>query len=65
MFKIKPTILPLIARVIIPKMMFVNGIIAKIKLIIQSKPKYALFDAILISPFISREVKHSKYAIAY
>ena len=53
-FKIPPRMLPLENLTTMPKIQLVNGIIAKIKLIIQGKPKYALFDFLLaIFPLLS------------
>lgn len=52
MLRSNPNQAPLCALVMIPKIMFVGGIIAKIKQTIQSNPKYLLAFAILKSPLI-------------
>lgn len=47
--RIAPKTLPLCALVIIPQIMFVGGMIAKIKHIAQLKPKYLFVLAIIHS----------------
>lgn len=48
--RITPNQAPLCTLVMIPKITLVNGIIAKIKQTIQSKPKYLFALAIIKSP---------------
>lgn len=57
--RIAPKTLPLCALVIIPQIMFVGGMIAKIKHIAQLKPKYLFVLAIIHS--LNKKFLYSYY----